>query len=269
MAEPTERILTVLRSRRGVDLSSYRPATLEAAVASRCELLNLPIDAYVDRLERDFAEPAELIEATLVPHTSFFRDQLVMSALEALVLPLLRRRFTEGTLRAWSIGTATGEEAWTLAMLLDEAGGAFEVLGTDLSASAIETARRGVYPGGARRLTPARRAYYFEPDVGTMRVGEQLRSRVSFEVHDFVGHQLAPTSAVVASFPLLLCRNVLLWFDDHFRRMALQRIAAFLPPGGVLVLGRSESLPPGTRGLTPLRTADPSLRLYEREAAPF
>ncbi len=259
-------IVSALRAHSGIDFEAFRRSTLESAVETRAGVLGLTPESYSARVQHDAAERTSLLEACLVGHTSFFRDTDVMRALANRVLPALSRAAPSSVVRAWVAGAATGEEAWSLAMLLDAATpGRFDVLATDVSATALKHAARAEY---APQTFPAGFAEgSFEFDVDVMRVRPELQARVHFAEHDLTGPRLLPPSAIVANFDLVSCRNVLMWFDERFRTLALERFAAVLRPGGVLVLGRSESLPSSmNRAFSPLAGVDVSLRIFERVA---
>jgi chemotaxis methyl-accepting protein methylase len=148
------------------------------------------------------------------------------------------------------VGAATGEEAYTLALLLAEAcardrGNGFEVIASDLDSRSLEVARAGIYPREVLASVPPQlHSRYFRPEGSGVRVADGIRDRVHFARHDLVGPQLAPREAIVASSDLVLCRNVLLYFDPSLRAKALARLAAVLEPGGALMIGSSETLPP-------------------------
>jgi len=254
-ADALAAIVALVRERRGIDLRDRRTEPLERAVAGRVVATGAKgAAAYVDRLREDPAEVGRLAAAALVGATSFFRDPPVFEALERAVLPaLFARAGRDGEVRAWTVGTATGEEAYTVAMLLAEARAAlatvdpgccgFSVLATDVDEGALDVARAGRYPADGAGTVPARlRGRWLGPAVaGRVEVAPELRSRVTFARHDVVGPRLAPREAVIAGFDLVLCRNVLIYFDGRLARNALDRLAAVLRPGGALVLGPADA----------------------------
>jgi two-component system CheB/CheR fusion protein len=174
-------------------------------------------------------------------------------------------------LRVWAVGVATGEEAWSVAMLLAEAAGPgpagrFEVLASDVDDSSLAVARHGRYPERAVAAIPSPlRARYLEAAGAAWDVAGALRPYVRFAEHDLVGRVLAPREAVVASFALVLVRNVLIYFDRRLQHKALERLAAVLEPGGALVLGDAETLPAAFVGrFAPFPGVDRRLRIYRR-----
>jgi chemotaxis methyl-accepting protein methylase len=265
-------ILSDVAVRRGVDFHDYRRETLERGVESRrVATTSEDYAAYRARLKRDQAEVDRLVEALVVPVTSFFRDAHVFDALAAHVLPdLVGRLGHADRLRAWAIGVATGEEAWSLAMLLASAFGSemprFTLLGSDVDARSIQVAVSGRYAGGACATIPAAlRARFVDARGGEDRVGVVLRECVQFVEHDVMGTRLAPREAVVASFHLVTMRNVLIYFDRRLQRKALERVTSVLEPGGVLVLGPVETLPRDiATKFVPYPGVDENARIFRR-----
>lgn len=217
----------------------------------RVQALRAPsIESYRDRLLNDENELSVLLESLFVPVTEFFRDRAVFDDLASHVLPsFVWTRPPQWTLRTWCIGCATGEEAWSMAMLLEEGRDVFgfsnyEVLATDLHEASLAFARRGVYPSPLLSSTPERmRQMFFESMRDGLSVRPSLRSRVTFERHDILGHTIAPGAAVIASFDIVLLRNVLIYFDRRLQLKVLERITSTLDVDGILVLGAVETLP--------------------------
>ncbi|HYF26684.1 MAG TPA: protein-glutamate O-methyltransferase CheR [Baekduia sp.] len=178
-----------------------------------------------------------IVDGVTLQETSWFRDPVVFEALATEVLPAL-----EDPVRVWSAGCADGQEAYSAAMLLEEAGRRdFLVLGTDVSARALAQARDGIY--GERRLrglSPERLARHFEPaGDGRLRIRDALRARVRFEAHNVASAALPPAASGVR---LVLCRNVLIYVDRHAVTAFLDRLHDALAPGALLVVGAAESL---------------------------
>jgi two-component system CheB/CheR fusion protein len=276
-AEQREEILSLLAGRLGVDFRDYRSETLERGLRGRLEALGLEsLDAYRRRLQDDPAEEDQLLRALVVPFTAFFRDPRVFEALEGAVLPRLYDHAAAAAcvagarpLRAWAIGVATGEEAWSVAMLMARTAGLqgrFDVVASDVDGASLAVARTGRYPAAAAEaIPPALRERFLETSGAEITVAAELRPYVRFAEHDLVGRVLAPREAVVASFALVLARNVLIYFDRRLQHKALERLAAVLEPGGALVLGDAEAVPPTFADrFTPFPGVDRRLRIYQR-----
>jgi len=266
-----QRILAVVADRRGIDFRDYRLDTLRNRLESRIRAAGcVDLATYHARLIAEPEEIDRLVESLVVPVTEFFRDSQVFRELAESVLPTLPA--ASGILRAWVVGTATGEEAYTVAMLLAEAaarqrGRGFEVLASDLDQRSLEVARKGLYSDAAVRAVPPdlRKLYLRSEGPDSWRVVEPIRGRVHFAQHDLMGARLAPREAIVAAFDLVFCRNVLLYFDASLRAKAVDRLAAVLEPGGALVIGVTEALPEdATSQFTTYPGVRPGARVFRR-----
>lgn len=221
-------------------------------IARRLQALNLPGPRdYREYLERNSGEWSVL--DTLLPITisSFYRDKAVFDFLRGTVLRRIADEATERgdkMLRVWSIGCASGEEPYTLmlAWRLDIEPFArnveLRVLATDVDAAVLERARIACYPGGSLKLLPPawrELAFTREGDYYCLRA--DYRAGVDFALQD-IRHALPPDK-----FNLILCRNLAFtYFDEALQRRTLERLLTRLESGGVLVIGRRESLPPTT-----------------------
>lgn len=246
--DPTLAVLAVIerRIRERAGLCPPRWMLL-GRVRERAATLGLPLPAYL----RDHAPGPDLdplIHALRIGETRFYRHPDQMAWLRDRLPALLRRAAAEDRpLRAWSAGCATGEEAWTLAMLLCEArkedrtGATATILATDLSAAALRVAEAGAYPAAAAAALPADLAARYlvsapgETDQVAVAAGLRAEVPVRFRHHNL----LQPGDP--GPFDLILCRNVLIYFDPQARGEALRRLRDALVPGGVLLLGPSEA----------------------------
>jgi two-component system CheB/CheR fusion protein len=255
-----------LRAATGRDTAGYRPTTVARAVERRMASCGEgSLLAYVARLRGDGAEAHALLKELHVGVTAFFRDGEVFAAIEERVIPaLVGAARAAGELRAWVPACATGEEAYSLAMLLldaaeCDAGGVRPlVFATDIDEEALAGARRGRYGREAcARVSPDRLSRFFRPDRGELVVTGGLRNACLFSAHDLT------RDPPFGRLDLVSCRNVLIYFDDASRRRALRTIHQALRPGGVLVLGPVEGVL-GHEG--PFETVDGRLRIFRRPA---
>jgi chemotaxis protein methyltransferase CheR len=207
-----------------------------------------------DRPDIDDPAWATVIDAVTVQETRLFRHPALLAVLEAAVLPVLRaaaEREGQRPLRLVSAGCATGEEAYTLAMLaLNPHGGgprcaeAAEVLGLDLSRPALTAAEAAAYPLGApdpARDVPARHRALLEERGGVLRPVAPVRAAVRFARANL----LAPPAAATAEADLVMCRNVLIYLEREARAAVVAHLIGALRPGGSLVLGPTDAPPPG------------------------
>jgi chemotaxis protein methyltransferase CheR len=200
------------------------PWLLEARVRERAEELGLAVDDYIARM--DERERATLVERLRVGETRFFRHRAQIQAIRSIV-PLLR-----APIRAWSAGCATGEEAFTLAILLGDC----EVIGTDLSAQAIAFAERPRWPIARLSEIPEESRVHFAVHGDHFVPRKELLRRVKFQQRNLL------ESNHPRAVDLVLCRNVLIYFDAERRTQAVARLGDALRPGGWLFLGYSEAL---------------------------
>lgn len=264
-------VLAYLRARTGHDFAHYKRSTVLRRIARRLHVTGADsLDAYLVRLRAAPDEAHALLDDLLISVTSFFRDPEAFEALQREGLPqLFEGKAAHDEVRVWVPGCATGEEAYTLAILLDEHASrleeppSFQVFATDLSEAAVRAAREGRYPGSIEAdVSPERLQRYFWKEDGTYRVREDLRERVLFAPHSLLKDP--PFSRV----DLVSCRNLLIYLQRELQERVLELFHYALNPGGVLLLGSAESTD-GASGL--YRTLDKGARLYARrevETAP-
>ena len=227
----------------GTDFAGYRLATLRRRIEKRRTLLGIQsLGEYATLVRRDASERDALVRTLLIPVTEFFRDPEVWVALSLQVGDLVARARDGGTIDVWCAGCATGEEAYTCAIALIEAGvpaSSLRIVGTDLDAAALERARRGLFSEARMTNVDAtRRERFFKPLKGAFEASDELRGVTTFRVHDLTRDPL-PTGPL----DLIVCRNVLIYFDDTLREHVLSAFEAALTPRALLLLGRSEALP--------------------------
>jgi chemotaxis protein methyltransferase CheR len=196
----------------------------------------------------------QVVEALLNNETYFFRDRAMFDQLSATVLPeLARKRERTRRLTIWSVGCSTGQEAYSLAMLFAEQPARWrewtiEIIGTDVARSVVAAAREGNFSQFQiqRGLGVAQMVSFFEETRTGWRATEALRKMVRFETHNLLDQSPEP-----GRFDLVLCRNVLLYFDRATRERAFSRLASALAPDGLLMLGAGETTVGQTEALVP------------------
>ncbi len=266
-AEPLRIILGLLRDRTRHDFTLYKPSTLHRRIEWRMAIHHVDTLAhYSEFLQHNPQEIDLLFKELLIGVTSFFRDPAVWEQLEEVVFPeLLSRQPAGSRLRAWSIGCSTGEEAYSLAIAFTEAVERLEahdrtlqVFASDLSPDAIAMARRGRYPAAIESNVSADRlARFFSRHEDHFQVNQRIRDMVLFAQHDVV---LDPP---FTRLDLILCRNLLIYFDAGLQRRLLPLFHYSLRPGGVLLLGGSETVGKFHSLFTPI--GEPQHRLYRRQ----
>lgn len=197
---------------------------------------------YDPRSEAEFDHIYDLITTN---ETYFFREPAQLTAFVEEIVPEILARKTQKKIRIWSAGCSSGEEPYSIAMLLDKGGwfsqAAFEIFASDLNQQVLAKARRGVYRENAFRATdPVLRERYFRKEAdGSWRIGDDVRNRVSFgrlNLYD------AARVSLLGYVDVVFCRNVIIYFDETSKKIVLGSFYNRLVDGGYLLLGHSESL---------------------------
>jgi chemotaxis protein methyltransferase CheR len=237
----------------GIWLSSAKKALLVGRISRRLrELGGLSYGAYLRRAVEDEVERVRLLDALCTHETHFFREPRHFELLEREVLPRWRERGDTGSgqgrrVRVWSAGCSTGEEPFSLAMVLrhhlpPEEGWHIDILATDLSTRILERARQALWPLDKAREIPRRylRTWMLRgvgSQEGWMKAGPELRSLVRFQRLNLNDGQ-----GVAGHYDLIFCRNVLIYFDAASKARVIERLLGHLSPHGLLFLGHAESL---------------------------
>ncbi len=261
-------VLSFLRARTSHDFTYYKRATIVRRISRRMQinsLTNLP--DYVSFLRTHPGEAGALLGDLLISVTNFFRDRDTFAALERDIIPtLFVGKGPEDTVRVWSAACATGEEPYSLAMLLVEYARTLDhppgiqVFACDLDEAAISQARAGVYALSiAADVSEERLARFFIKDVRGYRVRRELREMVLFTEHDLL------KDAPFSKLDLASCRNLLIYLNRGAQTRAMEIFHFALKPQGKLFLGSSESVPEENDLFT---TLDKKHRFYQRRAVP-
>ena len=240
-----EQVLEHLQQTRGFDFTAYKRTTVMRRMTRRMQMVDVAsFDEYLDYLQVHQEEFAALFNAILINVTSFFRDEEVWALLKDRVLPeLLDAAPRDRPVRIWSAGCASGQEPYSLAMLLAEQLGmdAFrervKIYATDADDEALTQARTGAYaPRQVGEVPPALLEKYFDHAGSQCVVNRELRRSVIFGRHDLL------LDAPISRVDLLLCRNTLMYFQAEAQARILARFYFALNPGGLVMLGRAEML---------------------------
>ncbi len=261
--EVLEELSRILQPRAGFDLSHYRAATISRRTLRRMRLASCEtLDHYLDHLRRTPSEQQALIRDLLISVTDFFRDPEAFSVFErAAVYPRARAAREGETLRAWVPACASGEEAYSLAILLLEAAEAerakglrLQLFATDVDTEALTLARRGVYPESAvSGISELRLRRFFTRVEDGFQVQPFLRDVVSFAVHNVCNDP--PFSRM----DFVSCRNLFIYLEERAREHVISRFHFALKPAGFLLLGSSETIT-GTQ----LTLVSKPARLYQK-----
>ncbi len=238
----------LLAQRTGQQLTEGRRWRVSSALSGLFRELGIEnVDQLACMLERPGEQrlATKVVESLLNNETYFFRDHAYFAQLTNHVLPdLARNREATKRLSIWSAGCSTGQEALSLAMIFAEQpsrwkGWTIEILGTDVSGKVVETARSGLYTQFEiqRGISVAQMLNFFAESRGNWQASDKIRSMTRFQQHNILDYPPSP-----GRFDLVMCRNVLLYFDPATRATAFDRVAAGIANDGWLMLGAGETV---------------------------
>jgi two-component system CheB/CheR fusion protein len=267
-AEHLATIASLLRARVGHDFSQYKPNTLVRRIQRRMQVLQIDtVPAFIQRLRQEPRQLDLLFHELLIGVTQFFRDPPDFAALQATAIPAIleSKKDADSQVRIWVPGCATGEEVYSLAILLQEEmdrrqiAPKVQIFGTDIDDTAIVTARAGRYNRTMAGVTPERIGQWFVEEAESYRVVKPIREMCIFSVHNVI------KDPPFSKLDLISCRNLLIYMGTDLQERVIRTFHYALRPGGMLFLGRSEGV---TRNTALFAQPDPKVRLFERRDTP-
>ncbi|MGV3525783.1 MAG: PAS domain S-box protein [Candidatus Sericytochromatia bacterium] len=262
-SETYQQVMQILTARTGTNFANYKSSTIFRRLQKRMQTLHLTeLPVYLDLLQEQPAEQDALFRTLLIGVTSFFRDPEVFAALQRELASLLASKQAGDNVRIWVPGCATGEEAYTLALLLyhllegNLSRYAIQIFATDIDEQAVAMGRRGVYPAEAlTHLPPDFQQRYFVKRDDHFEVLKAIRHLVLFSRHDVT------VNPPFLKLDLISCRNLLIYFSAPLQKHLMPIFHYALQPDGLLLLGKSETVGPFTDLFS---TLDGPLKLYRR-----
>lgn len=266
--EGLEKIFQLLRAQTSHDFSQYKRNTIIRRVERRMAVHQIEnFTDYVRYLQLTKPEVDELFRDLLIGVTSFFRDAEIFDQIQKKVIPELLNGKTEASeIRIWVPGCSTGEEAYSIAMLLREQmdelklGSKVHIFATDIDRESIEQARAGVYPASiVADVSAERLAHFFDPhseDAAVYRVRRSIRDLLIFSEHSLI------KDPPFSKLDLISCRNLLIYMSSDLQKRLMPVFHYALKPGGILVLGSSESIGDFTNLFT---TVDRAAKIFKRK----
>ena len=239
------KIFMLIKQKTGVDLAYYKQSTILRRIERRMNINQIStIDDYVAYLEESPAEISTVFKEILIGVTKFFRDTDAFAALQSLVVPrTFEGKNPDDPFRVWVAGCSTGEEAYSIAIMIDEYAqrnnlpNNFKIFATDIDKDALEFASYGVYPESiAADTQPAHLERYFIPKGDSYQISPEIRERVVFAYHNVFRDPPFRTIDIVS------CRNLLIYLQPVLQKQVLSNFVFSLNPAGHLFLGSSESL---------------------------
>ncbi len=265
--EAIGKVLADLRAQTGHDFAHYKRATVLRRIARRLQVNSLEsIPQYLEFLRQHAAESRALLQDLLIGVTHFFRDREAFAALEAHIPQLFAGKKPEDHVRVWVPGCATGEEAYSIAILLCEHAARLDhppriqVFASDVDEQAIADARDGLYPGTIEAdVSPERLRAFFVSDHGRYRVRKEIREKVLFAAHNIL------RDAPFSRLDLVSCRNLLIYLNAAAQSQIFDIFHFTLVSGGLLFIGGAEN---DSSASTLFSTVDPHHRIYVRRSVP-
>ncbi len=236
------KITMMLRGRTGIDFSNYKENTIVRRINRRIKVNRLnDIKEYLNFLSDSDKEKDILKKELLIGVTGFFRDKEAFASIKENVLPNID--FTRDTVRVWSVGCSSGEEAYSIAILLKEYANDIgsntdvKIFATDVDGQAIDKAARGIYPASiVSDVDPELVAKYFKKQEGGFKVTDSIRKMVVFAKHNIL------KDPPFSKLDLLVCRNLFIYFKSEVQQKILASFYYSLAPNGFMFLGSSESI---------------------------
>lgn len=261
-------IRELVKTAKDLDLGGYKDKCIKRRIAIRIRATRSDTpEEYYRFIRNNPAELDQLLKVITIHVSQFFRNPSTFAKLKDEIIPYLfalAEQDDPPELHLWSVGCAGGEEPYTLALLLRDAFAEemerikVEILATDLDAATLETALAGEYPPERlKELPEPLKQRYFRPDGHQFRLTSEIRAMVRFDRQDILRPELYPRSA------LILCRNVLIYLEREEQQRVMRGFADSLRPGGILVLGKSETLVGVARSL--FTTICPIERIYRKK----
>lgn len=257
-----KRIFSVVRRACGMDLSQYKEATVRRRIARRMGLKNaFSLEQYSELVCNDNEEARQLGRDVIISVTEFFRDEAVFSQMESTLKTLVDRYGPGDVIRLWVAGTATGEEAYSFAMILShllssrQNGPDYLIFASDLDDEGIERARQGVYAESLVGNIPEKYRKYLKKTGANWQVRKSIRQNIVFAVQDIIADP--PFSRL----DFISCRNVLIYLKKDVQRKVMRTFHYSLNNNGYLLLGKSETAEIESQLFEPI---DTSRRLYKK-----
>ncbi|HLP06472.1 MAG TPA: protein-glutamate O-methyltransferase CheR [Paludibacter sp.] len=252
MSDYRKQIVDALLAGYNFDLSKYDKRFFEKLVTERmAETQCSGKDVYCDLLTSNKPEAHKFVDMFTVSYSEFFRDSLTFSVLDKIVLPHLisaNKNMRSKEIRVWSAACASGQEVYSLAMLLNEhlsgdnSGVRFRIFGTDASFSQVQLANAGHYTKASlNNLTVSRIDQWFEKQEGMYVVNHELRKNIEFSVFDlFDPNYSYPPASIFGEFDLVFCSNVLFYYSAEHQREIIKKVNNSLVNDGLLIMGETE-----------------------------
>lgn len=259
-----ELVIKKVALQRRIDLSQYNANFVKRRLNVRLRAKGLQnYLQYSSLLDQDQTECDALFQSLSINVTEFFRNKDVFDAFYNQILPKLLHHNKQEEIRIWSAGCATGEETYTIAMLLDQASAnygqfKFKIMATDVSSKAVETAKKGAYLSSSLKNVPEEflAKYFHQTSDGNYQLDKKIISLVNFTLGNIL------TMITPKSLDVIFCRNIIIYFDRKTQEQLFAKFAFSLKPHGYLILGKTEMIKDGASSL--FEAEMPRERVYRK-----
>lgn len=249
MTDTIKLIHTVMRETYGHDLSCYDEPFLKRTLDMRCSLTGLEtLTEYGEYLNQQPKEAMAFMQSMVVSYSEFFRDMLTFAILETVVIPLLQKGSNGRAIRVWSVGCSAGEEAYSLAILFEELAQRlgrpvpYQIFATTMNAQDLERAQMGVYDAmSLRNVRFSHLERYFQKVENRYVVQQGLHRQIDFSLYDLLDRALtSPPSSIYGEFDLIVCSNVVMYYQQDIREQMVKKLFQSLVPGGFFSTSEAE-----------------------------
>ncbi|MBW2203411.1 MAG: protein-glutamate O-methyltransferase CheR [Deltaproteobacteria bacterium] len=253
MDKDLEKILAYLKGKRGFDFSGYRPPMLERRVGKRLKPTKSDgFPEYLKYLQKHTEELDELVDVLTINVSRFFRNTLAFDYIADRILPAIvseKKGSLDHSLRVWSAGCATGEEPYSIAILIlelqrkEKLDLAVNIFATDIDERVLKRAKKALYPYESIKSMKYRLLKrYFEPKKKRFQLTSNVQEMVDFSIFDMISKKgYAPPESVFGNFDMIFCKNVLIYFSTKHQDRIFNKLYRSLAKRGYLVLGRAEA----------------------------
>ncbi len=253
MDDKIKPILEYLMEKRGFDFSGYHPAMLERRIGQRLAATSCKdFSHYLSFLQRNADELDHLLDVITINVSRFFRDTLTFELIADRILPeIIREKILsrDQSLRVWSAGCARGEEPYSLAILIhellrkEEVAMNLHLFATDIDCGALADAGKGLYPiSGVENIKHRLLTKYFTAEGSSFRLIPEIKKLVTFSPYDMLDKKHGvPPESVFGNFDLVLCRNLLIYFNIEYQETIFEKLYHSLAKNGILILGEAEA----------------------------
>ncbi|HZW50107.1 MAG TPA: protein-glutamate O-methyltransferase CheR [Bacillota bacterium] len=267
-----DKIIQVMQDVYEIDISKYDEAFLLKAVEKRVEIVKIKTASdYIVYLLSNNEEAKNFFDSLMISYTDFFRNSLTFAHLEQWVLPqLIAQKSNHSELRIWSAGCATGQEPYSIAMLLEKMQTSqnkqfrYRIIATDISEAALSAAKKGEYNQEAiQNLKVKDLSEFFIQSGETYTVSSKLKNQVSFSSYDLLDdHSSSPQESIFGNFDLVFCSNLLFYYKPEFQRTIISKLKNSLTEKGYLITGEVERQAVSKEG--GLRSVNPPSLIFQK-----